>query len=429
MDDIDLWIKILVFFGLLLLSAFFSGSETAVFSLTIHDQDELRQRKDKASKRLLRLLESPQKTLITILTGNIAVNVAAASIAVLLVSDFCELYHIPQVWGIFAEIIIVTGLIMILSEISPKIFALRNPKYLALRAAPLMEFFRIILFPVSIVLSKFTEFISSVLGVGRQRIIYSPEELKALVEVSEETGQLEKEEREMISSIFEFGDTLVKEVMVPRTDMNMINVDSSLEEIVNKIKELGHSRYPVHEGNRDNVIGFLYAKDLLPYLEHGEDFDLRKVIRPPNFVPKNKEIDQLLKEFQKDKIHMAVVVDEYGGTDGLITLEDILEEIVGEIQDEYDQESPLYTRLNDSVIVAEAKMEIADVNELLEDDLIPTKDDYETLGGFIYDLFGSVPEAGESIDYSGYKFTIEEVEGQRLIKIRIEKVAEGTQGN
>ena len=422
MDEIDVWVKLLVFIFLLLLSAFFSGAETALFSLTVHDQEELRRKKGKAAKKLLKLLESPQKTLVTILTGNNVVNVTAASIAALMASDFCQSYGLSRTLGIIVEVVVVSSLILVLSEISPKIVALRNPRLIAHQAASGMELFRIILYPANIVFTAFSEFISRVMGVDKQRLIYSPEELKALVEVSEERGQLEKTEREMISSIFEFGDTLVKEVMIPRTDINMINVESALEEIVDMIKEKGHSRYPVFQENRDDIIGFLYAKDLLPFLGKKEKFDLKKTLRPSYFVPKNKEIDQLLKEFQKEKKHIALVVDEYGGTDGLITLEDILEEIVGEIQDEYDQEPPKYKRISPTVIEVEARMEIEEVNDILKTDLIPTDGDFETLGGFIYDMTGRVPQVGESIEHSNYRFTVEEVEGQRLIKIRIEQL-------
>ncbi len=422
MDVIDLWVETLIFILLLALSAFFSGSEVAIFGLSPREQDEIKESKDRAARKLMRLLETPQQTLITILTGNNAVNIAAASVAALLADDIGKLSKIPQVWILLIEVAVVTGLILILSEITPKIFALRNPKLISLKVASPISFIRLLLFPVVGVFTAITDFFTRALGVEKIRLAYSTEELKTLVEVSEEKGQLEESEKEMITSIFEFGDTLVKEIMVPRTDMHMLSADSNLDEIVNYISEEGNSRYPVFKDDRDDVIGFLYAKDLLFYLQENlGDFNIEKILRPPNFVPENKEISELLKEFQKDKIHMAVVVDEYGGTAGLVTLEDILEEIVGEIQDEYDQESPLFSRIDANTITADARMSIHDFNEVLGQKLISGDQDFETLGGFIYHQMGRIPSEQESIEFGEYIFTVIEIDGQRLKQIRVEK--------
>ena len=422
MDEIDLWIKTILFIVLLAFSAFFSSSEVAIFGLSRRDEEEIKDREDRAANKLKKLLSSPQQTLITILTGNNAVNVAAASLAAILTSDICNYYHIPHTLGIIVEIAVVTGLLLILSEITPKILALRNPLIMALKVAGPISFFRLTLYPIVVFFTAITEFFTRVLGVDKIRLTYSTEELKTLVEISEEKGHLEESEREMISSIFEFGETLVKEIMVPRTDMKMVETDVSLDEIVDAIKKGGFSRYPVFDVNRDNVIGMLYAKDLLPYIQQkSQDFDLPSLMRPAYFVPENKEIAELLREFQKEKVHLAVVVDEYGGTAGIVTLEDILEEIVGEIQDEYDHEKPLFVKHGKDLIIAEAKMTIEAVNDLLEENVISADGDYETLGGFIYDLTGKIPSEEEGIDFGDYKFTIAEVDGQRLMKIRIEK--------
>jgi putative hemolysin len=227
----------------------------------------------------------------------------------------------------------------------------------------------------------------------------------------------------MISSIFTFGDTLVKEIMVPRTDVSMVDVETPIDELIDFIKASGYTRYPVYRESRDEIIGFLYAKDLLRFLsEDKRQFNLQSILRDPYFVPENKEISALLKEFQKNKIHAAVVVDEYGGTAGLVTLEDILEEIVGEIQDEYDEESPLFTRISPNIIIADAKLPIDKINELLETTLLPENGDFETLGGFIYDHTGRIPEVNEAFEFKNFKFTVVEVEGQRLKKIRIEEM-------
>ena len=416
------WAKVLLFFILLVFSAFFSGSEVAVFGLSPRDKDVIKEGKAGSDRRLRKLIDSPKRTLITILTGNNAVNIAAASVAALVTKDICDFFELNSSLGIVIEIVVVTGLILILSEITPKIIALRNPLLISRKAAGFLIGLKFLLYPVVVFFSSITEMFARILGIEQMRLTYSTDELKTLVEVSEERGQLEESEKEMITSIFEFGETLVKEIMVPRTDMQTIGMGYSLKEIIDNIKEWGFSRYPVFQDNRDNIIGILYAKDLLPYLRGvKEDFDLTKVKRQAYFVPENKEIAELLREFQKNKIHLAVVIDEYGGTAGLVTLEDILEEIVGEIQDEYDREAPLYVRESSDVITADARMDIEDVNEILGGEIIPTEGDFETLGGFIYDLTGRIPSENEGIEHGEYLFIIKEVDGQRLTSIRIEK--------
>ena len=428
--DIFFLAKILIFFVLLGLSAFFSGSEVALFGLSNKEKDEIEEHKHAADRRLKKLVDNPKKTLITILTGNNAVNIAAASVAALLTRDVCDAYKLNHTAGLIIEVGVVTLLILILSEITPKIIALRNPLKISRWIAASISFVKSILSPFVWLFTLVINSFSKMMRVEQVKASYSVDELKILVEVSEERGELERAEREMIDSIFEFGETLAKEIMVPRTDMKMIELNSNIQEIIDSIKEWGFSRYPVYKEDRDTIVGLLYAKDLLPYLRgiKGE-FDLKSLLRPAYFIPENKEIAQLLREFQKDKIHLAVVVDEYGGTAGLVTLEDILEEIVGEIQDEYDQELPLYIKEGPGVFIADAKMNIENVNEMLTEDVIPADGDFETLGGFIYDITGKIPSENEGIEFGDYMFYIQEVEGQRLKKIKIVKKDGPTDGD
>ena len=422
MDEIDLWVKTIAFLFLVIASAFFSGSEVAIFALSSEDKEELNKKDLRSARKLKRLLDLPQKTLITILTGNNLVNIAAASIAALLASDLTELYNIPQYIGIIFEVAVVTFVLLILSEITPKMIALRNPMVISLRVAPLVDFVGKILYPAVWFFTSITDFAARILGVEKIRLFYTTEELKTLVEISEEKGQLEESEREMISSIFTFGDTLVKEIMVPRTDVSMISIDTQLQDIIEHINTSGFTRYPVYKENHDEIAGFLYAKDLLMFIkDKNNTFNLTDVLRDPYFVPENKEIADLLKEFQKSKIHVAIVVDEYGGTAGLVTLEDVLEEIVGEIQDEYDTESPLFTKISAHEFDVDAIMPIDKANEMLGEVIVPDEGGYETLGGFIYHLMGKIPTEKEFVEYGGYKFIVVEIEGQRLTKIRIEK--------
>jgi len=258
-DEIDLWVKTIAFILLVLASAFFSGSEVAIFGLSREDKEELNNRKQRSARKLQKLLDAPQRTLVTILTGNNLVNISAASIAALLASDFTKLYNIPHYLGIIFEIVVVTFVLLIISEITPKMIAMRSPMSIALRVAPALEMIKIVIFPAVWIFTAFTDLIAKILGVAKIKLIYSTEELKTLVEISEEKGQLEESEREMISSIFTFGDTLVKEIMVPRTDVSMIGIETPLQSLIAHINTSGFTRYPVYRENQDEIAGFLYA--------------------------------------------------------------------------------------------------------------------------------------------------------------------------
>ncbi len=250
-------------------------------------------------------------------------------------------------------------------------------------------------------------------------LISTLERLPSLKDEGRELEELEQEEKEMIQGIFEFADTTVKEVMVPRIDVISASLQNSLEEVLDLIVKYGHSRIPLYDGKIDNIVGIIYAKDLLQNLhQKGKNFSLQKVARKAYFVPESKGINELLREFKRKKIHMAVVVDEYGGTAGIVTLEDLLEEIVGEIQDEYDREEQLITPLREGTYLVAAMVSIDDLNEQLEIDL-PTQD-YETLGGFLYDLANSIPQEGTELEYEGIRFLIKEVKGQRITKVELE---------
>lgn len=246
------------------------------------------------------------------------------------------------------------------------------------------------------------------------------EELRQIVESETEEGTIEAEEREMIEGIFEFGDTAVKEVMIPRIDMVCAELSTSQQEILDLIQESRHSRIPVYRERVDQIEGVVYVKDLLHALSSGQQWNIEQLMRAPYFVPETKKIDELLREFKTARIHMAIVVGEYGGTSGLVTMEDLIEEIVGEIQDEYDEETPLFHWSDDDrILVADARLPIEELNLLLNVDL--PQDGYETLGGFIYNHLGRVPNPKESFDFENLAMSIEDVEGQRITTVRIEK--------
>jgi CBS domain containing-hemolysin-like protein len=240
------------------------------------------------------------------------------------------------------------------------------------------------------------------------------------VDVAEEEEEIEEEERELIHSVFEFGDTVVREVMVPRPDMVTVRADASLDEAMETILKAGYSRVPIYEGDTDNIVGVLYAKDLLKRIhESKEGAKVSELGRPPIFVPEQKKVAELLREMQSRRIHMAIVVDEYGGTAGLVTIEDLIEEIVGEIVDEYDQEEPLVEPIDENTIRVDAKMPIDEVNELLGADL--PHDEWDTVGGLVFGLTGRVPAVGEKVRYDSLEFVTERVTGRRIQKVVITK--------
>ena len=426
--EIDYWLSIGLFILFIILSAFFSGSESAYFSLSSVDLQRLREDKNQPRSvgRILHLMEKPRLLLMSILIGNTIVNVAAATVAALFTSKLIPEGYRTGVSAIFAEIVVVTLVILIFSEVSPKVFAVKQSFRFASKVSlPLLWVVKI-LTPISLVFDRMTRGVSYVLGIHQEAPFVDEEELKTLFEVGEEKGALDRAEKEMIHSIFEFRETAVKEVMVPRMDMVCVEKGTPVEDILNLVKEKGHSRIPVYDEKVDNVAGILFVKDLLPYMRQEKAVpDLLSLVRRAYFVPESKMIDELLKEFQKERIHMAIVVDEYGGTAGLITLEDVIEEIVGEIRDEYDKETPLIKQLDDSSWLVDGKIDIEDLNESL-DLKIPTEEDYESLGGFIFSIIGRIPQEKEEVRYKDHVLVVEKVQRQRIKKVRItRKIPDG----
>lgn len=417
----DSLIRLLIFFSLIILSAFFSGSEAAYFSLSREMIDRLEENPTKISSRIVKLLKRPRQLLITILVGNTMVNVSAASVAALLTADLCVYFQFSRELAIVIEIILVTVILLIFSELTPKIIAVKNPyKFAAMVSLPLTLVY-FLFYPVVAVLEKFPALFSGLMATRVKRHLLSKDELKTLIEFSEERGALEEDERAMIHSIFEFSKTTVKEIMVPRIDMVCVDRKTSLEKLIKIIHTKGHTRIPLFEETVDNILGIIHAKELLPFINNGEKkVDLASLARPAMFVPESKRIDELLNEIQAEKQHMAIVVDEYGGTAGLITLEDVIEEIVGEIQDEYDKEKPLYRKIDENHFLIDAKIDLDELNDELNLNL-PVDKNYESLGGLIFDLTGSVPEKKQEIEYASYKFVIEKTEKNRIVEVLLIK--------
>jgi CBS domain containing-hemolysin-like protein len=314
-------------------------------------------------------------------------------------------------------------LVTLLGESIPKALAAREPERLLLRWAPFIRTFTLLFSPVRWVTSRLGRFLATSAGtdsLSASRAAHSEEEIKLLVEDSAEEGVLEEEEKEMIHSVIEFTEKVARQVMVPRIDIHSVNVETPLDDVVREAMECGHSRLPVYEGTLDTVLGVIHVKDLLPHLVNGDRATpIRGLVRDPYFVPEGKKLDELLQEFRRTKSQLAIVVDEFGGTSGLVTVEDVLEEIVGEIEDEYDVEEPPGAEVSDTGegVLMDARMTIDDVSEHLKAAL--PHGDYDTLGGFVFSLFGRPPTLGERVSSGNLDFIVEALEGLRLLKIRV----------
>jgi putative hemolysin len=424
MDTVPLGslLQIIGFFALLPLSMLFSASETALISLTESELNELRNSKNKKDQKIYKsLTENSEFLLISLLLGNTIVNISIATIAALFTHTL--LVGTPlEGWGMFLEVFVVGIIILLFGEIIPKSYAIRNRISFSRKMFPLVMFFYSVFYILTYIISKIVNvFIGRFKGV-EGITAFTRKDIENLMEVGEEEGALEEDEKNMINSIFEFGETTVKEIMVPRVDMKSIEEEIVLPELLDFINENNFSRIPVYNENIDNIIGILYIKDLLHYINKKDEiFNIKNIVRDVTFIPESKDIGDLLKMFQKDKIHIAIVVDEYGGTAGMITLEDIIEEIVGEIQDEFDTEDQLYKKLRDTVYEFDAKIPVDDINDILGINL-PEDEDYESLGGYLYDLFGEVPEIGDKKEAIALSFTILSVSKQRIGWVKVEKL-------
>lgn len=323
----------------------------------------------------------------------------------------------------FVLVVFVAALIMLIfAEIVPETVALEHRDRLALLLARPLVVISVIATPLVHLIIWLSNSISRLFGAAPQSgmPMVTEEEIKTLVDAGEEEGVIQEEEKEMIYSIFELGDTLVREVMVPRIDVKALEVATPLLQALDTIMEAGHSRIPIYAETIDNVQGVLYAKDLLPYLRQGRsDVPLQKVVREAYFIPETKKASDLLPDLQQRRVHMAIVVDEYGGMAGLVTIEDLLEEIVGEIQDEYDTEEPFVEFISEIEYIFDARVDLDDLNRLMDVDL-PT-DDSDTLGGFIYTELGKVPVVGDQVTFEDIDFTVESVAGRRIKKVRVKQ--------
>ena len=421
--EIDWYIKIALLTGLLLLSAFFSGSEIALFSLDKTKVNEIKSRNPLMGSYIFNLLEFPRRLLVTILLCNTIVNVALTIISVTLAIDIARIYKFNQDLVLTIQIVSVTLLILFIGEITPKIWASKYPVAFSKMVSIPLYWIGVIVYPVSKTLTDIIRLLVSRIKIDKSKTAIRSTDFTDLADLGIEKGTIVEEEQELIHGLVSFRTVTVREVMTPRVDVAAISDDTGFDELMKVISESGHSRIPLYHSNLDEVIGIIYAKDLLPYLKNDEmkkTLVLNKLARKALFFPETKLISDLMHEFLEKKMHIGIVVDEYGGTAGLISLEDILEEIVGDIRDEYDKEENEITRQGENSYLVLGKTSIDEINELLHVDLYSENDDYDTIGGFILNFAGTIPVEGYNFTYKNHKFTVKEIVNRRVKKVQIE---------
>lgn len=418
-DWLSVLISILIIFIFLACVAVFSASENAFFSISPATVDELREDNSRFAKATVFLMTHPKKLLATILIGTNFVNVGIVVLSSFIMNILFD-FSINPIAGFIFQVVIVTFLIVMIGEVLPKIYAVQNSmKMVKLIASPMFTLSKV-LSPLVFILEKSTSIIDK--RITKKGHMLSIDELNHAIDITSEEDAPE-EEKEILKSIVNFGNISVKEIMKPRMDVVAYDKKTDLSSLIKEINEWGYSRIPIFEGNFDRIVGVLYIKDLLPHLGKVNDLAWQKLIKPPYFVPESKKIDDLLKEFQNKRVHLAIVVDEFGGTSGIVTMEDILEEIFGEIKDEFDEDELFYSKLDESTYVFEAKISLNDMCRLMEiednsfDDI---RGDADTLGGLILEMTGKIPNLKQKIEYNHFMFTIESVDKRKIKRVKVE---------
>lgn len=415
--DVEFLFGIIAIVVLLACSAFISGSEVALFSLSQKDIDDISNKDYNSGKLVSKLLEKPKKLSASILVANHLVNIAF----VVIFSSLSQrlFYKIESsVFDLILKIIIATFLILLFGEVLPKIYANKNNLAFAKNAAIPISFLSNILSPISVPMRNGILFIEKKLNI--QKGNFSVDQLSQALELTSQNDTTDGEQK-ILEGIVTFGNTEVRQVMSPRIDVFALNLEETFREIIPKIVEKGYSRIPVYRENIDQIEGILFIKDLIPYID-SEDFNWTELLREPFFVPESKKLDDLLKDFQGMKSHLAVVVDEYGGTSGIISLEDVLEEIVGDISDEFDNEDAIYSQIDDKNFLFEGKISLKDFYRILdldESEFEDQKGEAETLAGFLLELSGNFPKKNQKITFHNLNFTIENVDKRRIKQIKV----------
>lgn len=421
--DASLALNIFLLLALLICSALISGAEVALFGLSQTEINEIEEEDTPNAQLIVKLLAKPKKLLATILIANNAINIAIvllfSVIGNTLFAKVTAVFFEVVSLRFLLEVIVATFLILMFGEILPKIYASRNGRQFSNFMAKPLNFLDTVFAPFSSPMRASMLFLQDKLG--RRKTNFGVDHLSQALELTSE-GDTTKEEQKILQGIVSFGNTHTRQVMRPRIDIFALNEEMKFLEVLEEIKKNGYSRIPVFSENMDNVLGVLYVKDLLPYLER-KSFNWIKLIREPYFVPENKKLDDLLLEFQEQKKHLAIVVDEYGGTSGIVTLEDIIEEIVGDISDEFDDEDLIFSKLDERTYVFEGKTTLKDFYRVTkiedEEEFENNKGESETIAGFVLEISGSFPRKGEKVAFNDYQFVIESLDKKRLKQIKV----------
>lgn len=410
MSDLPLFILLVL---LVLMSAFFSSSETALINMSKIRLKHLVKEKVKNADKLEKLYEDSNKLIGAILIGNNIVNVATSSIATIITtSRFSNA-------GLGISVGLTTLVILIFGEITPKNLALKNSESISLFVAPIILFLVRIFTPILFILNNISNLLSALLGQRNddKKPTITQDELKTIVDVSNQEGVLETDETEMIQNIFEFKDLTVDDIMIQRRDIVAISADMSYDEIIDVFKNRQLSRLPIYEDTIDDIIGVLYAKDLFFTEQSKEDFDIKTVMREPVFVNEFVKISDFFKKMQQVKTHIAIVLDEYGGVAGIVTMEDLVESIVGDIYDEYDQQDEEVRKLKENIYVINGNSKLTEIQDLLQVELVSK--DYESLGGYLMDKMGKIPTQGDIYEDENFKFVISSMDKNRINKVKV----------
>ncbi len=402
---------------LLCFSALLSGSEVAYFSLSPKDVIDIEEMDNKTSKQILKHLKDPEQLLATILIGNNFVNVGIVILTAFITNSLI-IFGNPPWLKFVVEVVGITAIILFFGEILPKVYASRfSKKFAGIMAYPLM-LIKGVFSPLSIILVSSSNFVNK--RIAKKSASISLDDISQALEL---TSDEITDEKDILEGIVKFGNINAAEIMTPRIDVIDLDITSNYNKVLSVIVDSGYSRIPVFENTPDNVKGVLYVKDLLPYLDKNEDYNWQKLMRTPYFIPETKKIDDLLEEFQLNKIHLAIVVDEYGGTSGIVSLEDILEEIVGEISDEMDDEESLFVLQPDGSIIFEGKTLLNDffkVTEISENVFEKVRGEAETLAGLLLEMKGEIPDKNEKITFLSHIFTVISVDSRRIKKVKYE---------
>jgi len=410
-------ITLLIIVLLLSVSAFMSASEVGFFSLTPQHLSEMETANTEADKRVFKLQEQPEYLLAAILISNNFVNVAIVILSAFFINTLFDFSQIPLLEFV-VQTIVITFLLLLFGEIMPKVYATQNPVNMTRRASKTFGILNKILKPFAKLLVNSTRIVNKRLAKRRHNNL----SIDDLSEALELTTQTDNEEKEILKGIVNFGNITVDSIMTPRLDMVTVDLKTPYLEVLNVVVELGYSRIPVLQDSQDNIRGILYIKDLLPHLTKGNAFKWQTLIRPAFFVPETKKIDDLLRDFQQNKIHVAIVVDEFGGTLGMVTMEDILEEVVGDISDEHDEEESLYTKIDDATYIFEAKILLNDffkATNLAPDVFGDKTDEVDTLAGLLLELKGEIPSLHEQLEFGHFRFEILAVDNRRIQQVKL----------